>query len=142
MTGGTPRYGLYETADGRYLAAAPLEDRFWRRFCEILGLGANELDDVDDPDGTREQIANCIAAKSSSHWQAVFEGEDVCCNIVRTLEEAAADPHLQSRGIFTRTVRVGDRSMPALPSPVADSLRIAAEELSPPPAPSSVHNTQ
>ena len=29
-TGGSPRYAIYRMADGRFLAAAPLEDRFWR----------------------------------------------------------------------------------------------------------------
>ena len=38
VTGGSPRYNLYRTADGRWLAAAPLEDRFWANFCEAIGL--------------------------------------------------------------------------------------------------------
>lgn len=38
VTGSTPRYQIYRTADGRYLAAAPLEDKFWANFCEIIEL--------------------------------------------------------------------------------------------------------
>ena len=34
VTGGSPRYNIYRTADGRFLAAAPLEDRFWNNFCD------------------------------------------------------------------------------------------------------------
>src|SRR5258708_18990273 len=32
VTGGSPRYNIYATADGRYLAAAPLEQKFWYNF--------------------------------------------------------------------------------------------------------------
>ena len=38
LTGGSPRYAIYQTADARYLAVAAIEDRFWRRLCELVGL--------------------------------------------------------------------------------------------------------
>jgi hypothetical protein len=30
--------GLYPTKDGRVVAAAPLEQKFWETFCDIIGL--------------------------------------------------------------------------------------------------------
>ena len=132
VTGGSPRYNLYPAADGRYVAAAPLEDRFWTRFCELLGLDASELDDAADPAGTRARVADRIAARPSTHWRAAFAGQDVCCNVVNTLEEALADPHFRERGLFARSVRVDGRAMPALPSPIVPGLRTGEGELSPP----------
>jgi len=38
VTGGSPRYRIYGTRDGRFVAAAPIEDRFWTKFCEIVGV--------------------------------------------------------------------------------------------------------
>ena len=38
LTGGSPRFQIYPTADARFLAAAPLEQRFWERFAELIGL--------------------------------------------------------------------------------------------------------
>ena len=38
LTGGSPRYHLYRTADDRYLACAPLEQRFWDRLVELVEL--------------------------------------------------------------------------------------------------------
>ena len=32
LSGGSPRYNIYKTSDGSYVAAAPLEDRFWKKF--------------------------------------------------------------------------------------------------------------
>ena len=38
VTGGTPRYHIYKTKDQRFLAAAPLEDKFWNNFCNLIQL--------------------------------------------------------------------------------------------------------
>ncbi len=45
LTGGTARYRLYPTQDGAVLAAAPIEDRFWRTFCDVIGLAEALRDD-------------------------------------------------------------------------------------------------
>jgi crotonobetainyl-CoA:carnitine CoA-transferase CaiB-like acyl-CoA transferase len=37
-TGGSPCYQIYRAADGGYLAAAPIEQRFWEVFCRVIDL--------------------------------------------------------------------------------------------------------
>ncbi|MCW5719713.1 MAG: CoA transferase, partial [Devosia sp.] len=32
-TGGTPRYALHRASDGRYVAVAAIEEKFWQNFC-------------------------------------------------------------------------------------------------------------
>jgi alpha-methylacyl-CoA racemase len=119
VTGGSPRYHVYACSDGGHLAAAPIEERFWSRFCELVGL-APELRAADaDPQAVTRVLAEIIADRSSAHWQRVFETEDVCCCVVNTLEEAVRDPHFQSRGLFAHRVASQGGSMPALPLPLA-----------------------
>jgi len=126
VTGGSPRYRIYRTADDRFLAAAPLEQRFWERFCALIGLEQRFRDDARDPAVTIARVARIIRAQPAAHWQARFEGEDVCCAIVRTLEEAQAEPHFRARGLFGHELQAGERSIPALPVPVAPKFRSAA----------------
>ncbi|MEI9806304.1 MAG: CoA transferase [Pseudolabrys sp.] len=38
VCGGTPRYRLYPASDGKVVAAAPIEQKFWEEFCELIGL--------------------------------------------------------------------------------------------------------
>ena len=52
LSGGSPRYQLYRTKDGRYLAVAPLEEKFWQNFCEAIELPAHARDDRKDPAST------------------------------------------------------------------------------------------
>ncbi|MGE0716052.1 MAG: CaiB/BaiF CoA transferase family protein, partial [Alphaproteobacteria bacterium] len=69
VTGGTPRYRIYRTRDGRYLAAAPLEDRFWRVFCGVIGLPDALADDARDAAATGRAVAERIAARTAEDWR-------------------------------------------------------------------------
>ncbi len=132
VTGGSPRYNVYKAADDRYVAVGALEDRFWTRLCALLDLDATELDDEGDPVGVRGTIAERIVSLPSSHWQALFEGQDVCCNIVRTVQEALDDPHFRQRGLFDGTLTLDGETMMSLPSPIIPSLRDPSTAVSPP----------
>ncbi|MAA97120.1 MAG: CoA transferase [Stappia sp.] len=123
VTGGTPRYNIYRTRDDRFIAAAPLEDKFWANFTRVVGLPAELCDDDKDPAATTGAVARLIAEKTADEWLAAFEGVDICCSLVRSLEEALADPHWNARGVFGRGLRMGGRTVPALPSVIAPCLR-------------------
>jgi alpha-methylacyl-CoA racemase len=123
VTGGSPRYQVYRTADGRYLAAAPLEQKFWENFVAVLGA-PELLDDQADPQGARRTVARIIAEHTAAEWETRFAGVDSCVNVVRTLQEAVQHPHFVGRGLFSRRVDDGDgRQIPALPVALQDSLR-------------------
>ncbi len=123
VTGGSPRYQIYRTRDGRHIAAAPLEDPFWAAFTRIIGLHPALIDDSKDPDATRAAVAKLIAQNDAQHWVSAFDGVDVCCSLVLSLEEALADPQWQARGVFERRLAMDGQSIPALPSIVSAALR-------------------
>lgn len=131
VTGGSPRYQIYRTSDGRYLAAAPIEDRFWQKFCDLIGLAPELRDPNADPDETKREIGAIIAGRSADAWMRTFEGHDVCCSIVTSLQDAVADPHFAARGLFSRRVEVGGASLPALPTSVAACFRREAVPAAP-----------
>jgi crotonobetainyl-CoA:carnitine CoA-transferase CaiB-like acyl-CoA transferase len=123
-TGGSPRYGIYRTADGGYLSAGPIEQRFWELFCRLIELDEPLRDDSRDPDATRRGVASRIAAHITAHWQRVFDGADACCAVVMSLEEAVQDPQVIARNLFARRAGGDDeRAIPALPVPIVETLR-------------------
>lgn len=128
VTGGSPRYNVYRTADGRYLAAAPLEQKFWETFCTLIELGADYRQDAGREQAVRAEVARIIASRDAGEWQRTFAGQDVCCSIVATMQEALADPHFAARNIFDRKLSAGDRAIPALPVPVDRRFRGSASE--------------
>ncbi len=117
VTGGSPRYQVYETADGRHLAAAPLEDKFWGNFLALIG--APELQQLDNDVLVRASIAKIIATQPAAYWTGKFAGHDTCVSEIIGLDRAVVDPHFQQRGVFKRTVSQGGKTINALPTPIS-----------------------
>jgi crotonobetainyl-CoA:carnitine CoA-transferase CaiB-like acyl-CoA transferase len=92
LTGGSPRYALYATRDGRWLAVAALEEKFWQTFCTAIALDPQWRDDARDPEATRAAVASKIAAEPAHAWQARFAGLDACAAVVATFAEAGFAP--------------------------------------------------
>lgn len=135
VTGGSPRYRLYPTADGRLVAAAPLEDRFWASFTEAIGLDEALRDDRNAPEATAARVAEIIAARPASHWEGVLAAADCCATVVRTVREALDDPHFRARGLFRAGLANEDgETIPALPVPIVPELRAGSADARPAPA--------
>lgn len=122
LTGGSPRYQIYPTADGRLVAAAPLEQRFWEVFCDLVGLVGVDRDDRVDPIATIGLVRALVAARDSGYWAGRFAGVDCCCSVVATVAEAVADPAFAERGVLG-VVDDGSGPRPVMPLPVDQGLR-------------------
>lgn len=128
VTGGSCRYRLYPTVDGRFAAVAALEEKFWRTFADAIGLEPELRDDTLDPAATARRIGELIACQDATHWEAVFARADCCCSIVKTARQAMGDPHFVERGVFEAdlTNEAGD-VIRALPTPIARLFRRKAK---------------
>jgi alpha-methylacyl-CoA racemase len=126
-TGGSPRYQIYPTADGRFIAAAPMEQIFWNNFCDVIGLDQALRDDLAAPAKTMAAVEAIIAQRTGAEWAQLFAGRDVCCSVVLSVNEALADPQFHARRLFEPTVTSGDKIMPALPVPLAPIFKQAPD---------------
>ena len=119
LSGGSPRYNIYKTSDGSYVAAAPLEDRFWNKFCEAIELPKKFIKTQNNQEKVIQEIRKIIGQKEKNYWLDVFNKADCCCSIVKSIEEAINDNHFKVRKIFENKIinNLGEE-IPALPIPV------------------------
>lgn len=123
VTGGTPRYQIYRTADNEFLATAPLEDKFWGNFLAIVGLDTKVLDGLSARDVTAA-VAQAIGKQSAAYWEERFRNQDVCTSRIVSLEEATRDPHFNARELFSHSVTTASgKSITAVPVPVDQAFR-------------------
>ncbi|MWA00969.1 CoA transferase [Actinomadura sp. LD22] len=130
--GAAPYYDSYETSDGRYMAVAPIEPRFYALLVEGLGLDIAELPDRDDPANWPELkrlFAEIFRTRTREEWTEVFDGTDACVTPVLSVTEAVRHPHNVARGSYSRAFGV---TQPA-PAPRFD--RTPAAIAGPPPLP-------
>lgn len=104
LDGGAWFYGCYACRDGRYLAVAPIEDKFRRAFLDRLGPeGAALAEGADAPQdwpAKRAALAAVLATRDRDDWVARFAGSDACVTPVLDWTEALAHPHNTARSTF------------------------------------------
>ena len=140
LTGGSPRYQIYLTADKRHVAAAPLEQKFWDNFCDITELPDGFRDDANDPQATIVKVREIIATKTAAEWKTLFAERDCCCSIVQELAEAMREPHFHIRGIFDHTIENEEGDMlPAVAVAISPQFRAHSDMVKSAP-PVGAHN--
>lgn len=101
--GGAHFYEVYETADGRYVAVAPMEPQFYRQLLERIGLAEEALPEQWDHDGwpaLKERFAAVFRGRTRQEWCDLLEGTDCCFAPVLTMSEAVQHPHNVHRQTF------------------------------------------
>jgi alpha-methylacyl-CoA racemase len=102
LTGARPCYGVYETADGHFMALGALEEKFWNAFCETVGrpdLISHHRDSGKAAHGLRAELRAIFRSRTQADWVMCFEGVDACVSPVLALEqglENAWDRHSQT----------------------------------------------
>lgn len=114
LTGRYPCYGVYETADGRYVTLAALEPKFWREFCTVIGreelVDEHMSSDAAVREALEDELRDLFGARSREEWRERFEGTEVPFGVVNTPTEALSDPQITARELV-RTGPAG-RSVP------------------------------
>ena len=102
LNGGDAGYGVYATADGRYMAVAPLEEKFWHLFCDALGRSDWKV--LHGARGApaarlRSELESLFATRTQLEWSALFDKVDCCVTPVLNVAEALAHPQFVARGM-------------------------------------------
>jgi alpha-methylacyl-CoA racemase len=124
LTGGSPRYHVYGTADGRHVACAALEQKFWDRLVELVDLEEKFHDDAGQEQAVIAALGSIFAARPAAYWRDLLDGEDVCTVVVATWDEAV-DFGLVDIDAPERVSQPGDAeaSFATLASPIDPALR-------------------
>jgi alpha-methylacyl-CoA racemase len=102
-------YATYETSDGKYLAVAALEPRFYAELIRLAGLdparfASHGLGPYPSPDpewpALKADLAAVFRTKTRDAWCALLEGTDACVTPVLAAGEAGMHPHHVARRAF------------------------------------------
>jgi len=101
IDGAAPFYGVYECADGRYLAVGAIEPQFYAELRRVLELRDQEWDDQWNeahwPE-LRGKLAALFKTGARDDWCKRFAGTDACVAPVLEMSEAPHHPHVKARG--------------------------------------------
>ncbi|AKQ67137.1 Alpha-methylacyl-CoA racemase [Myxococcus hansupus] len=134
LNGGYACYGLYRTADDRWLAVGALEPKFFSGVCERLGR-PGLMEDAYAPGeaGARvkAELTRLFAEHPLAYWQERFAGSDLCIEAVAEGDDVLQDAQLKSRGLF---VEAEDATLGRKVTHLLTPLRMGETPLRAPPA--------
>ena len=105
LNGGAARYRVYGTRDGRHVALGAIEDKFWRRFCEVadhpewIARAAEPMPQA----ALISDLAAFFELFTLTECVARFAAADCCLTPVLTVGEALESEHCRSRGLVQRS---------------------------------------
>lgn len=101
-TSGAGMYDYYETKDGRYFSVGAMEPKFWKNFCDAMGLddliegGCNPL----NPERSKEKVRAAFASLTFEEACEKFASLDACVEPVLNYNEVLSDVHANARKMF------------------------------------------
>jgi alpha-methylacyl-CoA racemase len=98
-------YAVYRTADGRHMAVAALERKFWDRLCDTLErpeLKPLHLAPGEPGERAKRELAAVFASETQAHWVGRFREVDCCVSPVLRMEEALANEQFAARGMVRK----------------------------------------
>jgi alpha-methylacyl-CoA racemase len=120
LNGGAACYDVYRTKDGRFVALAALEPKFFEAFCAAVGrpeLADRHLDDGGR--GPRAELEAIFASRTREEWTRFAGEHDVCVAPVLEGDEPRDDPQLRARGAFVEIETPWEgRALPGVATPV------------------------
>lgn len=118
-------YEAFATADGHVVLAVGA-DRQWERFCRAVGQDAWAADARfrTNPDRVRHRdeltalLRPLLAARTTAEWLQLLEPAEVPCSRIAAVDEAAASPQSQARGMVRQVKDAAGRELPLLGNPI------------------------
>lgn len=99
ITGAFPCYGVYRTAEGRWIALGLLEPEMWERFCRCLDR--EEWIERQFDRATAAPLAAILEQRPWTEWERVFADADLAITPVLGFAEALDSEHVRARGVLT-----------------------------------------
>ena len=115
---GRPYYDTYACQDGGEIALGALEPQFYAELLRLVQLDDESVrfENRDDPahwPAARQCWAETFASRPRDEWAALLSTVDTCATPVLSIDQAAANEHLQARDTYVTV----DGVLQAAPAP-------------------------
>jgi len=124
--------GCYEARDGKILGVCPIEKRFWKRFCELIGRedlvnagdwSTGEVDLSNASPALYREVQAALRNRPRQEWLDLFREHRIPSAPLNTLEEAISDPELGGKVVVETAHPMTGRPVKAFAPPVQDPPR-------------------
>jgi alpha-methylacyl-CoA racemase len=101
LSGSQPNYNVYRCSDGKYVALAALEPKFWNNFCQLVGRSewqSRIIPNMPETQSLVAEVADLFAQHSQATWLQLAQQSDICLSPINNIAEATHDAHFAQKG--------------------------------------------
>jgi alpha-methylacyl-CoA racemase len=140
LTGGLACYGVYRTADSRFVAVGALERKFWDALCRRLQredlAPLHRSGNAATEQRARAELAAIFGSQPLAHWSELFADGEACVAPVLRLDEAIRHPQFRARGMVLQDAE-------GAPAQLGNPVKLSGfDPAAPRPAPRAGQHTQ
>jgi len=135
LSGALLCYNVYRTKDNKYMTLGALEQKFWQRFCELIGKPEwteKLYIQGEEKEGMASELSEIFLTKTRDEWVEVFRGEESMCDAVLSIDEVENDPHVKARDMVVVMDHPTEGKVKGIGVPIKFS-DTKADEIKPPP---------
>lgn len=113
LSGFMVNYNVYECKDGKWMALAAFELKFWNSFCDLVHRPlwkTSNSDNLISGVFDKKQLEQLFKTKTRDEWVALSSNVDVCLSPVLEMEEVYDQKHTKERAIF-KEVEIDDKTL-------------------------------
>jgi crotonobetainyl-CoA:carnitine CoA-transferase CaiB-like acyl-CoA transferase len=131
------RYQYYATKDGKVIAFFPIEQKFWKNFCQavnrpdLAGVGNWETGMDNGSEAERRELVPLFRTKTRAEWIEFFIQHNIPSAPENTIDELLEDPHFKARNPFVEYPHPEKGNVRMLGTPI----KVNGETMSGKPAP-------
>jgi len=96
-------YAPYKCADGKWIALAAMEIKFWNNFCTLVDKPdwqrKNAFDTMNDQ-FPKQEVENLFKTKTRDEWMHIFKNQDVCAAPILEIEELEESDYHINKNTF------------------------------------------
>ncbi len=97
-------YGIYPVRNGRYVAVAALEPKFWEALCTAMNrpdLIEDQYAEGDAQEILKAELTRSFQKKDVNEWMEIFAEYDACVTEVREISRVVQDDGVAERDMVT-----------------------------------------
>jgi crotonobetainyl-CoA:carnitine CoA-transferase CaiB-like acyl-CoA transferase len=124
--GSDPYYNLFRTSDGKYMAVAAIEQRFWHNL--VVALGVPRLEELRFG-GKKErrrltlELRRIFLSRTRDQWAKALMAKETCATPVLTVQEALESDWARGASMLVKIAK----DFPVLNSPVKASTSLRSK---------------
>ena len=104
LTGGYAWYGVYKTADEKFISLGAIEPHFFKNLCRLLELEqfSDAQYDKLQQDAMKQAFKEKFLTRPRDYWTEKLAAENTCIAPVLTIAEVIDNEHLNARHTFMK----------------------------------------